>query len=154
MGVKMFMFLLFLQWANNASFVKESISMPTDMIWNLATLYFHKRSATIAVQFLKWHTKVLLFICQCWSCSRGLLQWLPLSASGIHESMSIGSLKFSSSMGSFSLRVDKVLQSSGLQRPKSESFMWPFMSRRRLSGLMSLGKKWKTVNNSLHTRSR
>lgn len=43
-------------------------------------------------------------------------------------------------MDSFSLMVDNVAQSRGLQRPKSESFIWPFLSRRRLSGLMSLDK--------------
>lgn len=82
-------------------------------------------------------TNFLLFLCQCWSCSRALLQLPLLPASGREASISIGSLE-ASSMDSFSLMVDNVAQSRGLHRPKSESFIWPFLSKRRLSGLISL----------------
>ena len=86
-------------------------------------------------------TNFLLFICQCWSCSRGLLQLFLFSASLKPTSMSIGSVRFSSPRALFSCSAGKVVQSRGLQRPKSESFMWPFLSNRRLSGLMSLERQ-------------
>ena len=41
-------------------------------------------------------------------------------------------------ISSFSCRVGRRLTSTGLQRPKSDSFMWPRTSSNRLSGLMSL----------------
>lgn len=37
-----------------------------------------------------------------------------------------------------SCRVGSLETSTGLQRPKSDSFMWPLLHSRRLSGLMSL----------------
>lgn len=89
----------------------------------------------------KTHTSVLRFICQCWSCSWGLRQLLLLSVSGKHPSTSIGSVTASSSVALFSWIEGKVLQSRGLQSPKSESFMCPSLSKRRLSGLISLEKK-------------
>lgn len=91
----------------------------------------------------KKHTSVLRFICQCWSCSWGLRQLLLLSVSGKALSTSIGSETASSSVALFSWIEGKVLQSRGLQSPKSESFMCPSLSKRRLSGLISLQKEWK-----------
>jgi hypothetical protein len=44
----------------------------------------------------------------------------------------------SSPMGSSSFKVESFEQSIGLHSPKSDSFMWPFLSRSKLSGLISL----------------
>ena len=38
----------------------------------------------------------------------------------------------------FSCKVGSLVKSTGLQRPKSDSFMWPSTPSSRLSGLMSL----------------
>lgn len=47
---------------------------------------------------------------------------------------------------SFSLRFGKLLQSNGLHNPKSESFIWPYRSSSKLSGLMSLWRKAKSYS--------
>lgn len=99
----------------------------------------HNRMRSYDLRKRRFHTNFLLFICQCCSCSRGLFQRLP--PSGKHPSPSIDSFKFSSSRASCSFMADKFEQSRGLQRPKSESFMWPLLSNNRLSGLISLRKK-------------
>lgn len=97
------------------------------------------------------HTSFLRFICQCWSCSWGLRQLLLLSVSGKHPSTSIGSVILSSSVALFSWIEGKVLQSRGLHSPKSESFMCPSLSKRRLSGLISLQKvKRQEINQNVH----
>lgn len=100
----------------------------------------------------KWHTtqtSFLRFICQCWSCSRGLFQRLLSPVTAKPPSTSIDSLTFSPRTGAFSLKPNNVLQSRGLHSPKSESFMWPFLSKRRLSGLISLSIKthWNYYKN-------
>lgn len=84
------------------------------------------------------HTSFLLLICQCCNCSRGLFQRLPLPDSGKRPSTSIDSFKSSSSRTSISFIADKCVQSRGLHRPKSESFIWPCWSNKRLSGFISL----------------
>ena len=101
------------------------------------------------------YTNFLLFICQCWSCSCWLLHLLPFAVSDRELSTSIDSLILSSLMGSSSFKVESLEQSIGLHSPKSDNFMWPFLSRSRLSGLISLQKianqiykaaKWQNNN--------
>lgn len=74
-------------------------------------------------------TSVLLFFCQCCNCSC----WVRFGAED--PSLREAPWALSPPAKSFSSRV---LQSNGLQRPKSDSLKWPYLSSSRLSGLMSL----------------
>ncbi len=86
-------------------------------------------------------TSMRRFRCQCCSCSCWVRQGPPCDAACKRPpSMSIGMGSRSSSSGgtSFSCSVDKARQSNGLHSPKSDSFMCPYLSSNKLSGLMSL----------------
>lgn len=91
-------------------------------------------------------TCVLLLICQCCRCSRGLFQLLPSSLSGSLP-LERADLLRSSAIGASPFSGDRFEQSSGLQRPKSDSFKWPFLSNSILSGLISLQKNEENEKN-------
>jgi len=80
--------------------------------------------------YIEWLTSIRLFFCQCCSCSC----WLLLGATG-RPSLWRAPLLLLPIEKSFSWRL---LQSSGLHNPKSDNFMWPFLSSSKLSGLISL----------------
>lgn len=75
-------------------------------------------------------TSILLFLCQCCSCSC----WVRLGAAG-RPSLWRAPLRLFETEKSFSWRL---LQSSGLHSPKSDNFICPCLSRSKLSGLISL----------------
>jgi len=89
--------------------------------------------------FIERLTSILLrFFCQCSSCcccdrlggkGRPSLWRTPLLLTPTDKSFSW-----------------RLLQSSGLHNPKSDNFMWPFLSSSKLSGLISLQNAIRNQN--------
>lgn len=82
-------------------------------------------------------TSVLLFFCQFCSCSCCVRFGAELSL------FCVDPFTFGPPEKSFS---SSVLQSNGLQSPKSDSFKCPYLSSNKLSGLISLKHKILKIN--------
>lgn len=97
-------------------------------------------------------TSIRLFRCQCRSCSC----WVRL---GVGEGADMYwpidlCMSFELSWPeTFSCKAGRLLQSRGLQRPKSDSFMCPCLSSSKLSGFMSLQKMIKGIISLLMIKS-
>lgn len=92
------------------------------------------------------HTSVLLFCCQCKSCSC----WVRLGAEGGLESLSCSAAGLVFLSTSSALKSGKFLLSRDLLNPKSESLIWPLRVINKLSGFISLTNQKKKLELHYH----